>query len=45
MIWNWENLPGMNNSKENQGEQLRNWWDIHGDFDNVMANNRRLTVS
>lgn len=44
MIWNWQNLPGMNNSKEYQGKQLRNWWDIHGDFDNVMANNRMLTV-
>jgi hypothetical protein len=45
MVWNWQNLPGINNEKEFQGEQLRNWWDVHGDFDNVMANNRRLTVS
>ena len=44
-VWNWQNLPGINNDIEFQGEQLRNWWDIHGDFDNVMTNNRRLTVS
>jgi hypothetical protein len=45
MIWHWQNLPGINNSKEYQGEQLRNWWDLQGDFDNVMANSRRLTVN
>jgi hypothetical protein len=44
-VWVWQNLPGINNSKEYQGEQLRNWWDVHGDFDNVMANSRRLTVN
>jgi hypothetical protein len=44
-VWNWQNLPGINNDKEYQGEQLRNWWDVHGDFDNVMANSRSLTVN
>ena len=43
MVWNWQNLPGINNTKIYQGEQLRNWWDIHGDFDNVMANDKKLT--
>lgn len=43
MIWNWQNLPGIDNHKEYQGKQLRNWWDIYGDFDNTMANSRRLT--
>jgi hypothetical protein len=44
MIWNWQNLPGINNPKEYQGKQLRNWWDIYGDFDGTMANSRRLTL-
>ena len=45
MVWNWQNLPGIDNSKEYQGGQLRNWWDVHGDIDNVMTNSRRLTVN
>lgn len=44
MIWNWQNLPGINNTIEFQGQQLRNWWDVHGDFDNVMEGSRRLTA-
>lgn len=43
MIWNWQNLPGIDNAKEYQGSQLRSWWDVYGDFDNVMANSKRLT--
>jgi hypothetical protein len=42
-IWLWQNLPGINNTKTYQGQPLRSWWDIYGDFDNVMANSRRLT--
>lgn len=43
MVWMWQNLPGLNNTKIYNGKALRNWWDIHGDFDNVMANSRKLT--
>jgi len=45
MIWNWQNLPGMNNTKTYQGKRLRNWWDVHSDFDNVLSNSRRLTAN
>lgn len=44
MIWNWQNLPGMGNDITYQGKQLRNWWEVHGDFDNVMKNSKRLTL-
>lgn len=44
MIWNWQNLPGRNNTKTYLGKSLRNWWDVHGDFDNVMGSSRRLTL-
>lgn len=44
MIWNWQNLPGASNAKIYQAKHLRNWWDVHGDFDNVLANNKRLTI-
>jgi hypothetical protein len=42
MIWNWQNLPGRGNTKVYQSNLLRNWWDIHGDFDNVIQNKRTL---
>jgi len=35
--WHWQNMPGRNNTKTYQGQQLRNWWDVHGNFDVVMA--------
>ncbi len=44
MIWNWQNMPGRNNTKVYQGKKLRNWWDVHGDFDNVMRSSRKLTL-
>lgn len=43
LIWVFQNMPGMNNTKTYNNHQLRNWWDVHGDFDNVMGNSRRLT--
>ena len=44
MVWMWQNLPGRNNTKTYQGKQLRNWWDVHGEFDTVMGSSRRLTL-
>lgn len=44
LVWMWQNLPGRNNTKTYQGKSLRNWWDVHGDFDNVI-NNKTLLVS
>lgn len=44
IIWNWQNLPGLNNTKTYQGKALRNWWDVHGDFDNVMSKERSLLI-
>ncbi len=44
MIWNWQNLPGLDNTKSYTEKHLRNWWDVHGDFDNVIENRRRLTI-
>ena len=44
MVWMWQNLPGRNNTKAYQGKSLRNWWDVHGDFDTVMGSSRRLTL-
>lgn len=43
-VWNWQNLPGKLNTKSYQGKKLRNWWDVHGNFDSVMATSRTLTL-
>lgn len=43
-IWMFQNMPGRGNAKTYQGRQLRNWWDVHGDFDNVMKSSKRLTI-
>lgn len=44
-IWMWQNLPGRKNNKYYGGAKLRNWWDVHGDFDNILNNDRRLTLA
>jgi len=36
-VWLWQNLPGRNNNKSFQGNKLRNWWAVHGDWDNIVA--------
>lgn len=45
MIWNWQNLPGRSSTKTYQGNPLRNFWDIHGDFDKVMGSDRTLFLT
>lgn len=45
MIWNWQNLPGLNNTLTYQGRNLRNWWDIHGNFDVVMRSTHTLLAA
>lgn len=45
MVWNWQNLPGRNNLKNYQGKKIRNLWDIHGDFDRVMRQDKTIFIS
>lgn len=45
-IWHWAYMPGRNNNKKmSNGQQLRNWWDVHGDFDGVKTCNTTLLDS
>ena len=44
MIWWMQNLPGRANSIQYQGHQLRNWWDVVGNWDAVMAAGPSLTA-
>lgn len=43
-VWNWQNIPGRGNTVTYNGRAMRNWWDIHGDFDTMMATSRWLAV-
>ena len=45
MVWNWQNLPGRGNAKTYQGQRLRNFWDIHGNFDGIMSSDRTIFVT
>ncbi len=35
IVWNYQNLPGAGNTKKFETLSFRNFWDMHGDFDNV----------
>ncbi len=43
-IWMLQHMPGRGNTKTYAGRPLRNWWDIHGDFDGVMKRGEGLTL-
>ncbi len=45
--WHWQNMPGRNNAKTYglNKQHLRNWWDVHGDFDGVKTCNTTLLDS
>lgn len=43
--WHWAYMPGRNNDKMYKGQRLRNWWDVHGDFDGVKTCNTTLLDS
>jgi hypothetical protein len=44
MIWWMQNLPGRDNAIRYAGRQMRNWWDVYGAWDAVMAAGRSLTI-
>lgn len=44
IVWNWQNLPGRNNKKTYQSNKIRNLWDIHGKFDEVMRSDKTFFI-
>lgn len=42
IVWNWQNMPGRNNTKTYQDKKLRNWWDVHGNYDKVIGGGEGL---
>lgn len=45
IIWWMQNVPGRGNKIRYSGQRLRNWWDVHADFDAVVENGESLTLS
>ena len=33
LVWWMQNFPGLGNNATYQGRTMRNWWDVHGDWD------------
>lgn len=44
ILWWMQNLPGNGNTITYQGRQLRDWWDVHFDFDQAMGSCRTLVL-
>jgi len=44
LIWWMQHMPGRGNRVSYRGVPLRNWWDVHGDFDALMQRRPRLTL-
>jgi Cell wall binding domain 2 (CWB2) len=45
LIWWMQHFPGRGNRIRYQGRPMRNWWDVHGDFDAVAALHAGLTLT
>jgi hypothetical protein len=39
-----QNFPGKGNAVQLNGRQMRNWWDVHANWDSVVRSSRTLTA-
>jgi len=44
LIWWMQHFPGLGNTLTYHGLPMRNWWDVHGDFDAAVRAGRSLTI-
>lgn len=44
IVWWEQNIPGRGNTLTYQGRPLRNWWDVHGEWDTVVSQDLGLTL-
>lgn len=44
IVWWMQNFPGKGNSVQTHGHHMRNWWDVHANFDTVVSSSRTLTL-
>ena len=44
IIWWEQNIPGRGNTVTYRGQPLRNWWDVHGEWDTLVSQRLGLTL-
>lgn len=44
LVWWMQNLPSMDNGLTYQGREMRDWWDVHAAWDDVVTSSRSLTL-
>lgn len=44
IVWWMQNFPGRNNTLTYQGLPMRNWWDVHGNWDAFVSQHLRMTL-
>jgi hypothetical protein len=45
LVWWAQSFPGKGNTVQTNGHHMRNWWDVHADWDSVIASGKSLTVN
>jgi hypothetical protein len=40
-----QNFPGKGNTIQTNGHHMRNWWDVHANFDYIATSSKSLTVN
>jgi hypothetical protein len=45
IVWWMQNMPGKGNQVALGGHHLRNWWDVHANFDTVAGSSKSLTIN
>ncbi|NUP53180.1 MAG: hypothetical protein HOW97_38545 [Catenulispora sp.] len=44
IVWWEQNIPGRGNTVTYRGQSLRNWWDVHGEWDVLVSQRLGLTL-
>ncbi len=44
LVWWMQNFPGKGNTVQTNGHHMRNWWDVHANFDSVATSSKSLTI-
>lgn len=44
LVWWMQNFPGKGNTVQTNGFHMRNWWDVHANFDYIATSSKSLTI-
>jgi hypothetical protein len=45
LVWWMQNFPGKGNTIQTNGHHMRNWWDVHANFDYIATSSKSLTIN